>query len=130
MSGASQPQKLGRASFDKTVPDCDVCIVGKIQQQAHPKTADHKIKHPFQLIFTDLIGPTTLEAHENHNYVSKVSDKYTKWRTIYLLKSRGATFQSFVQSVVSFNSSTSIGSGPIEETSTPARILRITVIRQ
>ena len=44
-------------SFDGPVPDCDVCTVGKSHQLAHPKTANHKVKLPFQLVFADLMGP-------------------------------------------------------------------------
>ena len=43
-------------SFDRTVPDCDVCAVGKSRQRAHPKTADQRVQHPFQLVFPDLMG--------------------------------------------------------------------------
>ena len=43
--------------FDGPVPDCDVCAVGSSHQLAHPKTADHKVKLPFQLVFADLMGP-------------------------------------------------------------------------
>ena len=90
-------------SFDGTVPDCDVCAVGKSRQQAHPKTADQPVQHPFQLVFTDLMGPFTPEALGAYKYVSKISDEHTRWTEIYLLKSKeGAlhAFQSFVQSMV------------------------------
>ena len=90
-------------SFDGTVPDCDVCALGKSHQLAHPKTADHKVKHPFQLVFADLMGPITPEALGGYKYVSKISDEHTKWTETYLLKSKDdalSTFQSFVQSVV------------------------------
>lgn len=41
--------------FDGPVLDCDVCAVGKNQQLADPKSANHKAKHLFQLTFADLI---------------------------------------------------------------------------
>ena len=72
--------------FDGTVPDCDVCVVGKSHQLAHSKTADHKVKLPFQLVFTDLMGPITPPALGDYRYVSKISDEYTKWTEIHLLK--------------------------------------------
>ena len=34
-------------SSDETVPDCDVCAVGKSRQRAHPKIADQHVQHPF-----------------------------------------------------------------------------------
>ena len=89
-------------SFDGTVPDCDVCVVGKSRQRAHPKTADQHVQHPFQLVFTDLMGQFTPEALGGYKYVSKVSDEHTRWTEIYLFKSKDGAlhaFQSFVQSM-------------------------------
>ena len=42
-------------SFEGPVQDCDECAVGTSQQLAHSKTADHKVKLPFQLVFADLM---------------------------------------------------------------------------
>ena len=89
-------------SFDGTVPDCEVCAVGKSRQRAHPKTADQHIQHPFQLVFTDILGQFPPEALEGCKYVSKISDEHTRWTEIYLLKSKDGAlhaFQSFVQSM-------------------------------
>ena len=86
-----------------TVPDCDVCAVGKSRQRAHPKTADQHVQHPFQLVFTDIMGQFTSEALGGYKYVSKISDEHTRWTEIYLLKSKDGglhAFQSFVQSMV------------------------------
>ena len=90
-------------SFDGTGPDCDVCAVGKGRQRAHSKTADQHVQHPFQLIFADLMGQFTPEALGGYKYVSKISDEYTRWTEIYLLKSKDGAlhaFQSFVQSIM------------------------------
>ena len=85
------------------MPDCDVCAAGKSRQQAHPKTADQHVQHPFQLVFTDLMGPFTPEALGGYKYVSKIYDEHTRWPEIYHLKSKNGAlhaFQSFVQSMV------------------------------
>ena len=90
-------------SFDGTMPDCDVCTVGKSRQRAHPKTADQHVQHLFQLVFTDIMGQFTPEALGGYTYFSKISDEHTRWTEIYLLKSKDGTlhaFHSFVQSMV------------------------------
>ena len=72
-------------------------------QLAHPKTADHNVKLPFQLVFVDLMGPLTSEALGGYKYITKISDEYTKWTEPNLLKSKHdalSSFQVFVQSVV------------------------------
>ncbi|CAM9583594.1 unnamed protein product, partial [Ascophyllum nodosum] len=66
-------------AFEGAVSACDVCAVGKTQQLAHPKTANHKVSRSFQLYYGDLIGPFTSVAIGGYNkYVSKITDEYTK----------------------------------------------------
>lgn len=67
-------QDHNEVSFDETVPDCEVYTVGKSHNLAHPKTVDHKIKLPFQLASTDLMGPITLEAPGGYKYVNDISN--------------------------------------------------------
>ena len=91
-------------SFDGTVPDCDVSAVGGGHQLARPKTADHKAKLPFQLVFADLMRPLTPEAlggvqerHQHLRWVHQVDGD------LHLLKSKHyafSSFQIFVQSEV------------------------------
>ena len=86
--------------FDGRVPDCDVCATNKSHQLAHPKTADHKVKLPFQLVFADLMGPITPEALGGYKYITNIFDEHTKWTETCLLKSKHdalTPFQAFVQ---------------------------------
>lgn len=59
-------------SFNGTGLDCDICTVGKSHRLARPKMVDHKVKHPFQLVFIDLIGSITPEVLEGYNDVSNI----------------------------------------------------------
>ena len=59
-------------NFNGPVPDCDVCTVGKSQQLAHPKIADHKVKLPFHLVFADLMGPLTPDTVGGYKYITKI----------------------------------------------------------
>ena len=90
-------------SFDGPVPDCDVCAMGKSRQLVHPKTAEHKVKLPLQIVFADRMGPLTPEALGGYKYITKISDEHTKWTETCLLKSKHealTSFQVFVPSVV------------------------------
>ena len=60
--------------------------MGKSHELAHPKTADHKVKLPFQLVFADLMGSLTPEALGDYKYITKISDEHTKWTETYLLE--------------------------------------------
>ena len=75
-------------SFHGSVPDYDVCAVGKSHQLVHPETADHKVRLPSHLVLADLMGPLTPEALWGYKYVIKISDENTKWTQPYLLKSK------------------------------------------
>ena len=43
---------------------CDVCAVGKSNQQAHPKQATYDVQHAFKLVTVDLMDPITLPCLE------------------------------------------------------------------
>ena len=65
-------------TFDGTIVECDVCAVGKGQQLAHPKIAQHAgITRPFQLCYGDLMGPFTPEVYGGFKYVSKSTHQFT-----------------------------------------------------
>ena len=49
-------------SFDRTVPDNDVCAMGKSRQRAYLKTADQHVQRPFQLVFSGLMRHFRPEA--------------------------------------------------------------------
>ena len=83
-------------TFDGTIADCDVCAVGKGQQLAHPKKAQHAgITRPFQLCYGDLMDPFTPEAYRGFKGVSKITDQFTRWTAAYLLERKSCAFDSF-----------------------------------
>ena len=45
------------------IPACDVCAVGKSNQQAHSKQATYDVQHAFQLVTVDLMGPILSLIH-------------------------------------------------------------------
>ena len=83
-------------TFDGTIVDCDVCAVGKSQQLAHPKKAQHDgITRPFHLCYGDLMGSFTPEAYGGFKYVSKITDQLTRWTAVYLPENKNCAFDSF-----------------------------------
>ena len=65
-------------TFDGTIADCNVCAVGKGQQLAHPKKAQHAgITRSFQLFYCDLVGYFT-ETYGGFKYASKITDQFTR----------------------------------------------------
>ena len=58
-------------SLIKNLDNNDVCAVDKSLQLAHSKTANHKVKLPFQLVFVDLMGSSTAEALGGYTHISQ-----------------------------------------------------------
>ena len=90
-------------TFDGTIiADYDVCAVGKGQQLAHPKKAQHAgIIRPFQLCYGDLMGPFTPEVYGGFKYARKITDQFTTWTAVYLLENKSSAFDSFCLFVTS-----------------------------
>ena len=81
-------------TFEGAVLDCGVCAVGKAQQLAHLKTANHKINQSFQLSYVDLIGSFKPVALGGYKYVSKIIDEYINWTAVDVLTNKNQDFQS------------------------------------
>lgn len=77
------------------MPDCNVCAVGNSYRLAHAKRTDHRVKHPFQLVLTDLIGPIFPEAIISYKYVRKPLTRHTKQTATNLLKSKATLSACF-----------------------------------
>ena len=82
-------------AFDGSIDHGDVCAVGKNHQLAHPKKAKRAdITAPFQLVCGDLMGPFKPSAREGYEYVSKITDQFTKWTAVYLLCTKNQALTS------------------------------------
>ena len=68
--------------------DCDICAAAIAQQLAHLKTANHIVNRSFQLCYGDRMGPYTPVTIGGDRSVSKVTDEYTMWTTVYLLSNK------------------------------------------
>ena len=91
-------------AFNVSIDHCNVCAVGKRHQLAHPKKVkDADIMAPFQLGYGDLMGPFEPAARGDYEYVSKITDQFTKWTAANLLCTKDqalASLQLFVTSIV------------------------------
>ena len=91
-------------SFDGSIADCDVCSVGKSHQRAHLKKAKHAtFNAPFQFVYGDLMSPFEPTAYGGNKFVSKITDRFTKWTAVHFLLNKYqalASLQLFVTSTV------------------------------
>ena len=68
--------------------------MGKAQQLAHLKTANHKANRPLQLCYRGLIGSFTPVAIGGYKYVSKITDEYIKCTAVFLSSNKDRALQS------------------------------------
>ena len=91
-------------TFDGSIDHCHVCVMGKRPQLAHPKKVKHAdITAPFQLVYGNLMGPFNPTDRGGYEYVSDITDQFTKWTVAYLLYTKDqalASLQLFVTSTV------------------------------
>ena len=71
--------------YNGDIEACDVCAVGKSEQQAHPKQATYDIQRAFQLVTVDTMGPISPQALGGYNFVTKFVGQHTKWKEIFLI---------------------------------------------
>ena len=64
---------------------CDVCAVGKRNQQALPKLATYDVQHAFHLVTVGLMGPINPAALGGYRCATKFVDQHTKWKAIFLI---------------------------------------------
>ena len=76
--------------YNGDIQACDVCAVGKSKQEAHPNQATYDVQHAFQLVTVDLMGPIKPAAlgGYSYQYVTKFVDQHTKWKEIFLIKTK------------------------------------------
>ena len=80
-----------------TVSDCDTCALSKSRQQAHPNKSTRTTTRPMQLIYTDLMGPSTPPAKGGYRYVSKFTHDYSHMKEVYLLRNKSEAAESLHQ---------------------------------
>ncbi|OWY97658.1 Transposon Polyprotein integrase [Phytophthora megakarya] len=78
---------LRQRSFD----DCEACHMGKEWKPAAKKKLDREIERKNQVIFADLLFPEPKKATGNQKPVLVIIDDYTRYTTVYPLKSKEAS---------------------------------------
>lgn len=89
--------KLGIKKTD-AVPECKTCPLAKITRKPHKKNKDKpKIKstQPLERIHTDLSGKIRTPAVGGYQYFLTFIDDYSRFLTIYLIKSKDEVYEKF-----------------------------------
>ena len=66
------------APYNGDIQACDVCAVGKCEQQPHPKKATYDLQRAFPLVSVDITGAISPQALGGYDFVTKFVDQHTK----------------------------------------------------
>ena len=88
-----QKQAGDGVEYNGDIQACDVCAVGKSEQQVLPKQATYDVR-TFHLVTVDTMGPISPQAPGGYSFVTKVVDQHTKWKEIFLIKEKTQTVDS------------------------------------
>ena len=81
---------------------CDICEVSKHQRITIPKQVDEPLQErykPFELVYTDFIGPMEVESLSGAKYLIIFVDRKSEWIKVYPVESKSA-FLSCLQKFV------------------------------
>ena len=63
--------------YNGDIQACDVCAVGKSEQQAHHKQATYGVQRAFQLVTVGTMGLISPQALGGYNHVKTFVDQHT-----------------------------------------------------
>lgn len=72
---------------------CECCLEGKFSRPPFPQKADRKTTQPLQLIHTDLCGPMANVTPGGNRYFMVLTDDFSRYLVLYLLKDKGEAKQ-------------------------------------
>ena len=79
--------------------ECEACAKAKMHKIPFPKQSKKKKSRPLELIHSDLCGPMNVESIGGSKYVLTFTDDYTRYVTVYFLKSKSEVLVKFEEYV-------------------------------
>lgn len=81
-------------SFEGSPLAYEVWKLSKSKQQPHHTTSTYNVSAPFEFLIGNLMGPISSSALEGFQYVSEITDVFSRWTSLYLMKSRSDTLDT------------------------------------
>jgi len=81
-------------SGSRGLPDCTVCVQGKMSQRPFPKHSNRNSRM-LEIIHTDLCGPMRVESNGKKKYVLTLIDDYSRWCEVRFLHSKSDVLEEF-----------------------------------
>ena len=76
--------------------DCESCIKGKLRKANIPKDrGTPRSSAPWDLVWSDVWGPSEIEARGKYRYYVSFTDNFTRYTQIYLMRQKSEAFEKY-----------------------------------
>ena len=83
--------------FNMSTIECESCQLGKHTRVPFPKCLEQWTKFPFELIHTNIWGPSRIEYTLGFRYFVTFIDDYSRCTWLFLIKNRAELFSIFLK---------------------------------
>ena len=87
----------GMRISDSSVDVCEICELNKAMKQPIAKDCTTRAQAVLDIVHTDILGPITPEAVDSHKYAIGFVDSFSRFCSVYFMKSRDETVEKFQQ---------------------------------
>ena len=78
------------------IPMCESCLEGKMTKRPF-KAKGYRATKPLELVHTDVCGPMRVQATGGYEYFFTVTDDYSTYCFVYLMRQKSETFDKFLE---------------------------------
>ena len=89
-------------SVTESQKECEGCVLGKMQKKPFPKQSQHRATKPYEIVHSDVCGPMQVESKGGSRYMLTFTDDFSRYTTVYFIKSKNevlSKFREYVNSV-------------------------------
>ena len=76
------------------IPICELCLEGKMTKRPF-KAKGYRATKPLELVHTDVCRPMRVQARGGSEYFVTVTDDYSTYGFVYLMRQKSKTFDKF-----------------------------------
>ncbi|KAL3677349.1 hypothetical protein R1sor_027297 [Riccia sorocarpa] len=93
---SSKQLASGLPTLPEVTTICEGCTMGKQVTESYPKQSEHRSQSKLEVIHSDICGPLPTPSLGGGRYFATFTDDFSRKTWIFILKTKGEVFQTFV----------------------------------
>ena len=81
--------------------ECEACVLGKMEKKPFHKQSQHRASRPYEIVHSDVCGPMQVESKGGSKYMLTFTDDFSRYTTVYFIKSKSEVLSKFMEYVSS-----------------------------